>query len=234
MRFIVGVFGKAGSGKSYLIQSIMDDLPRPVFIVDSQAEFNTGVQFETADELLSFLIEGRPNVSGIYVLNSTTDLDFDTFFRILATAQDPATVVIDEADLFCTPYNINPDLARIIKYGRHWKQHIVYAARRPAEVNRNLTAQSDCLISFKQTEPRDIAALKKSYAEAEALAELDETNYECMILGRYEHLPFSDFLEGRALTKTVPDSSFQYREPEDPEDEDLSSTEEPKPSTDNE
>ena len=218
-RFIVGFFGKAGSGKSFKIQQVLDYFPRPVFILDTQNEFDEGLQFDDAEVLQAYLIEGHPNASGIYVLNATTDEDFDRFFLILSTGQFPATVVIDEADLFCTPYNINGDLSRIIKYGRHWEQNIVYAARRPAEVNRNLTAQSDCLVSFKQTEPRDIASLKQSYVEAEKLSDLDETKYEYMVLGRCEHLPFGTILSSGALTNTVPIRTIEPDDPEDPDSE---------------
>lgn len=226
-RFIVGVFGKAGSGKSYLIAELLDELPRPVFILDTQDEFNLGVQFDTGAELLDYLVAGRPNVSGVYVLNARTDGDFRTFFEILSTSEDPATIVVDEADLFCTPYNIDPELSRIIKYGRHWQQNILYAARRPAEVNRNLTAQSDCLVSFKQTEPRDIAALKKSYVQADQLADLDETAHELLVLGRFEHLPFAEILRARLLTNTVPNPSIQHQgiEPGEPEPEPAPSNE---------
>lgn len=226
MRFIVGVFGKAGSGKSHLIQSLMNDLPRPVFVLDTQNEFDEGLQFEEAGVLLDYLVQGQKNASGIYVLKATADEDFDLFFRILATGQDPATLVIDEADLFCTPYNINEDFNRIIKYGRHWNQHILYAARRPAEVNRNLTAQSDCLISFKQTEPRDVAALKKSFSGAEDLADLDETKFEYMILGRSDHLPFAKKLQAgttnimpKDLTNIVPVSTLKSEGPDSEESE---------------
>lgn len=218
-RFIVGFFGKAGSGKSFKIQQILDYFPKPVFILDTQNEFDEGLQFDDAEVLRVFLVEGYANASGIYVLNSTTDQDFDKFFRILSAGQFPATIVIDEADLFCTPYNINDDLNRIIKYGRHWSQNIVYAARRPAEVNRNLTAQSDCLVSFKQTEPRDIASLKRSYAQADELSDLDETKYEFMILGRCDHLPFGMILSEGALTNTIPIRTIKYEEPEEPESE---------------
>lgn len=204
-RFITTIFGKTGSGKTTLINEILPALPRPVLILDTMGEFSDGLQFDTALELRDYIAEGRPNATGIYILNAQTDRDSDLFFRFLVSAKAPLTAVVDEIDLFCNPRQIHDDLAQTIKYGRHWGQNLVCASRRAAEVHRNITAQSDCLISFRQTEPGDIRTLKQSYADAEKLPDLRADKYEFLIFGRWEHLPFADILRNLPIANTEQD-----------------------------
>jgi Cdc6-like AAA superfamily ATPase len=194
-RFIATVLGKAGSGKTYLIRSVFPRLPRPVFVLDTLNEFDMGVQFQTSDEIVDFLMEGRPNRSGVYVLNTQTDEDSEALFSLVATMRVPCTLVVDEVDLFCNPHQINADLRDLIRYGRHWKVNLLFAARRAAEVNRNVTAQSDVLISFRQTETRDIQSLKLAYSEAERLPELQPDSFEFIVFGDLDATPFRPVLE---------------------------------------
>lgn len=198
-RFLTTIVGKAGSGKSHLIKEILPSLPRPVLMLDTLNEYADGLQFATAMELRDYLVSGRPNASGIYILNATTDADCELFFRILTVSKAPMSVVVDETDLFCTSHSIWDDLQRSIRYGRHWRQNLVCAARRCADLNNAIVSQSDAIISFKQTLPRDIATLKKSYPEADRLADLDSDRYEFLALGEWEDLPFAHVLRNMPI-----------------------------------
>lgn len=206
-RFIVTVLGKAGSGKTYLIRQILPALPRPVMILDTMNEFSDGLIFTEAEQLRRYIVERRPNATGVYVLKATSDEDANGFFRLVVASQAPMTVIIDEADKYATPYSIHDDLSKTIKYGRHWRQNLIFAARRPAELNRNVTAQSDVLVSFRQTEPRDIKALRDVYSDAERLSSLDAGRHEFMILGDgAEDLPFFYILRHMPIANDVPES----------------------------
>lgn len=191
-RSITTILGKAGSGKTHLTREILLAYEPPILVIDTMNEFHIGLQFERASHLRDYIVSGRRNVSGIYVLNSQTDEDSRLFFRLLASSRAACTAVVDEASLFCNPNYIDENLNASIQYGRHWRQNLIFNARRPAEINRNLTAQSDCIVSFRQTEARDVATLRQSFAEAERLPELEE--HQFMAFGDVDKMPYYDVL----------------------------------------
>jgi len=196
-RYIVTVLGKAGAGKTHLVrETILPVAARPVFIIDPMAEFSTlGLQFEDPGDLWRYVSEGRPNASGIYTMRCTRDHHAEEVFRLLSTAQEPATLLVDEASNYCSPHSIDDELKRIVAYGRHWGQNVILTARRPAEIHRDLTAQSDAVITFQQTEARDLKALSSISDEAARASDLTYEKHEYLVLGRWQHLPFADALE---------------------------------------
>lgn len=201
-RFIVTIIGKAGSGKTDLTRALLPACPRPVLIIDTMNEFADGLQFDSSAQLARYIINERPNLSGIYTLNCTSDEDAELFFRLAAVSKAEATIVVDEASKFCTPNKIDEHLNASIQYGRHWRQNLVFNARRPAEINRNLTAQSDVLISFRQTEPRDVNTLKTTYSDAEYVPDLED--HEFMAFGNLDAVPFLDELRTRKTGRGTP------------------------------
>jgi hypothetical protein len=196
-RFIAVIFGRAGFGKTYLIKQLLPLMPRPVFILDTMNEFSEGLIFTNAQSLLTFVKYGGRNDSGVYILKSDDDADSDLFFHLFPTVKEPATIVVDEVSKFCNPNFINEDLKRIINYGRHWSQNLVMAARRSAEVHRDVTAQADVIVSFRQTERRDITKMSEVFNEAERLPELEKGQF--VVIGDPERTPFESFLVQNAI-----------------------------------
>lgn len=196
-RFIVTILGKAGSGKTYLTrETILPAVPRPVFICDPMAEFSTlGLQFDSARDLWGYVTEGRRNDSQVYTLRVTRDGDAEALFRMLTVAKEPCTLIVDEVSNYCSPHKIEESLKRLIAYGRHWGVNIISTARRPAEVHKDVLAQSDAVVTFKQTERRDLKALSYIAEEAEGASDLDYAAHEALILGPTDRLPFGDALE---------------------------------------
>jgi hypothetical protein len=150
--------------------------------------------------------------------------DDETFERALRCAQyvgpvEPLTVLIEEADLRCSPQYMVPALDKLIRYGRHWGVSIVALARRPAEISRHLTAQADTIVSFQTVEPRDLDFFRArcSDAFAELLPRLEP----------YAWVSHGDPLgidNGREVSYTTPDyvsppdDPRPDRPPESPED----------------
>lgn len=70
-------------------------------------------------------------------------------------------LVIEETSLVCgTPPYLNRQLGVLVRYGRHRRISQIYIARRPTEIPRDLTAQSDLIVTFHQKEPRDLQYLQ--------------------------------------------------------------------------
>jgi len=54
----------------------------------------------------------------------------------------------------------SPDFIDLVNFGRNKGISLICTAKRPAQVNRELTAQADIIVSFRQDEPLDIEYLQ--------------------------------------------------------------------------
>jgi hypothetical protein len=98
-------------------------------------------------------------------------------------------VVFEEVSFYCSPSSMPTILKKFVRYGRHREISQVYVSRRPAEINRDLTAQSDLIVSFRQHEPNDIDYLRKLMGpEADKLPKLPK--YRIIASGDVASAPF--------------------------------------------
>lgn len=178
--FIITILGKKGSGKTHLAKNIIALCPLPVFIIDSLHEYSQGVIYNNIKDLIYDYVN-KLNKSNVYILRPVSDIDIDTMFKCVYKINNTLTLVCEEADMYCNPYKIDEYFSNIIKYGRHYNHNIIAISRRPAEINRLLTSQSDCIITFRQTEARDLQYLKQITQDADKAVNLDK--YQYMIIG---------------------------------------------------
>lgn len=174
--YIIGVLGKKGSGKSALVKKGLPSLKR-YLVVDVLHEYTHGVIFYNAADVIIYIDQYK-------------DDDFHAIFRppdgneeaetekilCMMNNVNNYTIIMEEVDYHCNPNYVHPELLRLVKYGRHYGRSLIWLSRNAAEVNRNLTRQSDVLITFLQTEPIDLKYLSH-YA-------FDKTPNE---LGKYEY-----------------------------------------------
>lgn len=64
-------------------------------------------------------------------------------------------------------------LYKVFTLGRHKNLSVVGTAQRPARVHRDLTAQSDLIVSLRQTEPNDLKYLRE-YSSLESEEEFEK------------------------------------------------------------
>ena len=168
-----------GAGKTSLIKRLVPACPKPIFILDTLNEYENGLIFKSMYALKHHLVNHNMNVQGVHILKVDNDEDAEAFFRLFTLVKEPCTIIIEESDKFMgsAHYDINDDIKDVINYGRHWGQNLVFIARRPARLNKDVTSQSNCIVSFKQTESRDVNSLKQSYDKAEQLPKLEEWEY---------------------------------------------------------
>lgn len=153
---VIFVSGQRGSGKTFWVQNLVSKLPR-FLIYDSLGEYEGARRFEEIDDLLDHASRSGPGFFDAIFdpLDPTDSEDFDIFCRV-ARALGNLYVIIEEFDLFATPFNIPLELQALIKYGRHRGINVVGVSRRPAEVSRLFTSQATRFILFRQIEPRDV------------------------------------------------------------------------------
>jgi hypothetical protein len=155
--FIGGVMGKKGSGKSFLVKQAVEKMRR-LIIVDPMYEYvgticddwETVVQVIDRHREINFKVVYRPH----------NDADLEKFMAIINTVND-YTLVFEEVDRMCDPRQIHPELLHLTKYGRHSRRNLLWISRNPYEISRFLTRNSDFLLTFRQTEPRDLEYLNE-------------------------------------------------------------------------
>ena len=162
-QFSIVVFGKKGYGKTTWIRYFIRSNPQYLYLIydhfndfyldDNGAKyFPDSVVVHNINEYLQF--QQVYNVKkGVFIFQG--EIDYNDFFA-LCIAQQPCTCIFDEVDKACNPHFIDPDLKRIIHYGRHFNINLITAARRPHNVSRDLTSQADEMTLFCVTETVDI------------------------------------------------------------------------------
>jgi len=147
------VFGKKGFGKTTWIKRYIYEHPSSTYLIyDHFHEYDGKNIFRSIDE---FLLNKEFTFEDEQVVIFRGEIPYDYFFW-LCSSMPGCVAVFDEIDLACSPTYIEPNLYRIIHYGRHLNVGIISASRRPGNVSRNLTSQADEIICFRIEEPRDL------------------------------------------------------------------------------
>lgn len=134
-----------------------------VLVVDPHGEYgDVAVAVHSPEELASYLRQAR----GSWRIAYTNDHLEDDFPALCRTVYDLGNVqlIIDEADWWCSPTDITPEYAHLIKYGighggstpPNSPVHVCSISRFPAEVHRVVTSQAAMLFCFLIVEPRHL------------------------------------------------------------------------------
>lgn len=178
------IFGKRGSGKSYLANKLIEN-ERRLFVFDTLSEYNKGVIFgsESRDQCLEFWrrVYGR-NFRLIY-RPILPEQEIDDFCDLVFSLGD-LTFLIEEIDCYCSAYKISDQFARIIQRGRHKNITLIGITQRPFGIHRLLTSQAKVIYVFNTNEPRDREYLRTLLGQ-EIDAKLDS-------LKQYEFIKWED------------------------------------------
>lgn len=203
---VISFFGGKGSGKSTLVKEVVDESPR-VIVFDTVGEYNSrrDKPIESYEAALSEL--GRVQHESRFRVVIRL-VDNDEALSAMRVAYDvgkpgkPTLFVLEETSFYCSPSYLPAELARFVRYGRHQSLDQIYVSRRPAEIHRDLTAQSDLIVSFRQHEPKDIDYLVRAMGPgARKLPHLGD--YQIMVSGdmRKAPLPILHRLAGGGIDK---------------------------------
>jgi hypothetical protein len=181
---IILIFGKRGSGKSYLAHKLIEQESR-ILIFDMMGEYLDGVVFEREDhrqmtEFWRKVYRGRFRL--IYQpLNP--EAEFEQIADFVYTLGNMCFVV-EEMDCFCSPHTISDAFAHIIQRGRHKDITLIGITQRPFGIHRLLTSQAKEIYIFRTNEVRDREYLRILLGQ-EVEAKLDQ-------LQEYEYLKWTD------------------------------------------
>mgnify|MGYP000029444597 CR=1 FL=1 len=188
-RDLILIFGKVGSGKTTLATKIVDKLSRKkdnkqVIIFDLNEE-HVGEIATTAADVELLLTRGVLRI--IYrPLWGLDDIwgDIDKVFRI-AWEYGQVILLIDEAEIWISSrdYNIRKSsFLYCVQFGRHRLIDMVCCSRRIVELNIFVRAQATEIITFRQTEKRDLEKLEDLGFDTNAVRDLEEHKYILLTL----------------------------------------------------
>jgi len=135
------VFGLRGSGKSWLVKSVLDSTPSHL-VYDPLDEHRGYRQYVPNDR------------------QSGEELSTVIHERVIAWR--PALFVIDEANKYVRPKPtpLSSGLADLADLGRHYQVSIGYVARRPSQFHTDVVELSDYLFIFHLTGKNDYMYLE--------------------------------------------------------------------------
>lgn len=162
---MVTVVGRKGCGKTTLVREIVREHAR-VVILDWCHEYGAEVGAQVKDGL---------RACALALVAASRERRFRLSLRVDELAGDPreqflelltivwqmpgVLLVVDEASAYQSPSWMPPELARFPRIGRHRGISQLYVAQRPSMLHRDVTSQSDLLVSFQQHEERDVRYL---------------------------------------------------------------------------
>lgn len=169
------IFGKRGAGKTVMIKRQIEFCESPVVVLDILGNFsNLPNSYETdslsdaLQKIVDYNVYSRANdherrfmeeVPPVIVLQPDDPNDAVEHVSALLYSEEGGTLVLDEADGFS--YHM-PWFSKLIRYGRNKGVHVLTGCRRPAELDRNITAGANCIYIFQTQEPRDIEYFAKT------------------------------------------------------------------------
>jgi len=181
-KIIILIFGKRGSGKSFLTMKAIRDRNR-LLIYDTIGEYSEGVIFTDLAELNEYWFKVYRGNFRIIYQPVDPESDFDAVCREVCICED-LTFVVEELDRFARPLAMSRQFKEVVQRGRHHRVELIGITQRPHGIDKLLTSQSKQMFIFNTTEPRDIDYFK------------DVVGYEVVkkiaALGEYEYVNWQD------------------------------------------
>jgi hypothetical protein len=147
----VTTLGKTGSGKTNLIKVLLSDILKDY-------------QFVLLDAIGNFAeYESNPNVE--YHQTNPTDTAGVDEILYAALERGDCMVVIDEVDRYDTKKGTM--LNELVNVGRNYNVGGIFAARRTADVDKDILANSKYIFTFQHILPQDLDVLIDWFAQPE-------------------------------------------------------------------
>lgn len=188
---IILIFGKRGSGKSYLANKLVAQEQR-LIIFDTLSEYTEGVVFEDYEKFAEFwkLVYRHPYRLIYRPLRPEEEVN--TIADLVYTIGD-CCLLVEEIDCYCTAYQIGDEFSHVVQRGRHKNITLIGITQRPYGIHRLLTSQAKEIYIFNTNEPRDRDYLRTLLGQ-DIDAKLDN-------LKQYEYVKWQDGKEELEIGK---------------------------------
>ena len=171
---ITTILGMKGSGKTTLVKALTKNRRRILFL-DPNHEYRQGLIFRSFQDLLGWHKLGEDREQR-YICRFESDAEIEQALEFVWALRGWAFVA-EEVDLICSPTSIDETFSRIIRHGRHRSIDVFAVSRRPAEISKLLTSQSDEIVTFMHEEDLDLDYLKRRGFDRDQVVALKQYEY---------------------------------------------------------
>jgi len=161
---LINFFGCRGSGKTTTIKGQIKDCRPPVVIVDILGNYDSLEYYdsqslpECIDAVKKYYVTKKePRVICLKTSNPTVAADY---LSAVIWEINGGTLILDEVDSIRMKEGSCFD--EYIRYGRNHNGDLITGCRRPAELERNISAGANKFYCFQTHEPRDIEYFKST------------------------------------------------------------------------
>lgn len=160
---IICIFGRRGTGKTTLAHKLIAG-KRRILVFDPLGQFKGEKEFRTIKELALYCLDsglrekGKPFALVYRPIRARAEFPF---IARIACEIGALTLLAEEISWAISPAKMDAGVENLIRYGRHQDVELIGISRRPAEVNRDLTANANEIYIFRTHEPRDIAYFRE-------------------------------------------------------------------------
>jgi hypothetical protein len=171
---LVLIFGKTRSGKTYLTKEKF--IPDNNFIIyDVNNEYEDVTDLDLIDNVEDFE-DSIDNLDLPIRCDFETDEEIDQSFEILKKIKN-CTIIIDEFHQFVSKYDKKKKIFPLVRKQFHKGLNFVCISQRISDIHTSIFSQAHIIITFKQTELRDLDILEKYGFNPEAVKNLGEYKY---------------------------------------------------------
>jgi DNA helicase HerA-like ATPase len=170
-REIILVFGRSGMGKTTWVKHYIRRLPR-LIICDPQEEYADYSLFDNAEEVYQYVRKKKLFRARFSDLREIGNMCF------LAFILHHVYLIVDEAQrVFYPRMKLPSEFEDIIYRGRHTHSSLILVAQRPSTLDIAVRSQWTKIITFRQTEKRDIEWITSFLHDSYILSDLSTLTY---------------------------------------------------------
>lgn len=188
---VINFFGRRGSGKTTAIRGQLQDCRAPVIIIDilgNYADLENCYHTHDLGDLIHALKQNhsRQNEFMFFCLKSHSPTLAANYLSAVIWELNGGTLVLDEVDSIQVKEGSCFD--KYIRYGRNHHGDLITGCRRPAELDKNITAAGNKFYCFNTHEPRDIEYFQNALFGERATMLLNLPPYHGLFLDYDSHI----------------------------------------------
>ncbi len=125
-------------------------------------EYSEGIIFDSILNVIEYIEKNNLyknlDIPFTFICRFTNDWEFEILFKLVWNLEN-VLLVVEECEIYVSPYSKSSSFLKLVRYGRHRKISIIGIARRTSELSLDLRSQGTRIISFKQTESSDLSKM---------------------------------------------------------------------------
>jgi DNA helicase HerA-like ATPase len=183
--YIMTIYGKKGSGKSYLAENFTEKLNR-LIVWDTMRIFDVSfIPVYSFKSFLKYVNKIRNNEIVKFRLSLRLNKAyFDDVCKILTTL-DKLTFIVDELQVYVSALKIPDGLNELITESRHFEINLIFITQRPVFIPRIILANADYIACFEMQLKSDLDIISTyKYSNPEAIKTLGDYQFYFIDLKR--------------------------------------------------